>query len=88
MAMSSLDTNSISSNRMNKRIELDVASQARIMALSEELGLSSSVLIQELLHCALGDAHNGFLSAYSDGKSRLEADRRLKARVGVGQVHI
>ena len=62
-------------------ITVDSSSRARIIALSEELGLDPANLAQELVQAALGDAHEGFKAAYPEGEARLEADKRLKARV-------
>ncbi len=61
--------------------ELEPASLARITALSETLGVARGLLFDELLRCALGDAHDGFLSAYTDTTKREQANNRLKARV-------
>ena len=54
---------------------------ARVKALSEVLGISSSRLIAELLDSALGDAHDGFLAAFDDEEARDKANKKLKARV-------
>lgn len=62
-------------------VTVDSSSRARVIALSEELGLGPANLVQELMQTALGDAHEGFKAAYQDDEKRLEADKRLKARV-------
>ena len=61
--------------------DLEPASLARIIALSEALGINQTTLFNELLSCALGDAHDGFLSAYTNPKKRDEANQHLKSRV-------
>lgn len=61
--------------------DLEPASLARVIALSEVLGIDQTALFNELLSCALGDAHDGFLSAYTDPKERNEANQQLKSRV-------
>jgi len=62
-------------------ITVDDSSRARIIALSEELSLDPTSLVQELMQTALGDAHEGFKAAYDHNEARLNADKRLKARV-------
>ncbi|MDO6710632.1 hypothetical protein Q4567_07890 [Aliiglaciecola sp. 2_MG-2023] len=56
-------------------------SLARVTALSEILGMEKKQLVNEMISCALGDAHNGFLSAFDDKEKREEMDHLLKSRV-------
>lgn len=61
--------------------DLEPRIEARILALAEALNLPSDVLLHEVIACALGDAHDGFLAAYPERSDRLKADRSLKSRV-------
>ena len=61
--------------------QLDNKKMARIYALAEVLGIRWELLLDELLDCALGDAHDGFLSAYIYPKDRDEANKQLKIKV-------
>lgn len=65
----------------SQSFECEPQSLARVLALSEFLGMSRSSVIAELLNCALGDAHEGFLSAFNDIEERNQKNRLLKARV-------
>ena len=62
-------------------IELGPENIVRVVALSEVPGMSRSSLLKELLDCALGDAHDSFLSAYTDSDERQQANKHLKGRV-------
>jgi len=62
-------------------LRLNESQAARIQALSERLKLSGQQTLQELLDCALGDAHDGFLSAFSDPLQREQENKVLKQRV-------
>jgi len=61
--------------------DFSLAQLARIQALSERLGVRQEQVIRELLDGALGDAHEGFLRAFSKGVEKEEEDRQLKCRV-------
>ncbi|GEM_PF-2024558 len=61
--------------------EFSVPQLARIQALSERLDVCQEELIKELLDGALGDAHEGFLRAFPEGREKEDEDRRLKCRV-------
>lgn len=61
--------------------ELDPRLEARILALAEALQLPTDALLSEILACALGDAHDGFLATYPEREDRLKADSSLKSRV-------
>ncbi len=62
-------------------VDLEPASLARVIALAEALGMNRVLLVNELVSSALGDAHDGFLSAFTDPEERDCANTRLKARV-------
>ncbi len=64
-----------------KPVKLEPISEARVLALAEVLHISPESLIQVIVTAALGDAHNGFLSAYTELDERLKSDIRLKSRV-------
>jgi len=61
--------------------EFSVPQLARIQALSERLGVCQEKMLKELLDSALGDAHEGFLRAFSEGTEKQDEDRKLKCRV-------
>lgn len=62
-------------------VDLEPSSLARMIALAEALGMNQVLLIEELISSALGDAHDGFLSAFTDPEERERANTKLKARV-------
>ena len=62
-------------------VDLEPASLARVLALAEVLGMSRVLLVNELVSSALGDAHDGFLSAFTDPEERERANIKLKTRV-------
>lgn len=53
----------------------------RVVALSEILNISYEKLINTLISNALGDAHEGFLSAFCSEKERNIYNLKLKLRV-------
>lgn len=53
----------------------------RVVALSEILNISYEKLINILISNALGDAHEGFLSAFCSEKERDIYNQQLKQRV-------
>lgn len=62
-------------------VKLEPRAEARVLALAEALCLPPEELVQEVMATALGDAHDGYLSAYPERKDRLKADVLLKTRV-------
>ena len=65
----------------NKKFSIEKDEYCRIIALSEVLSVSINELINILLSNALGDAHNGFLSAFSNETDRNTSNQQLKQRV-------
>jgi len=53
----------------------------RIVALSEVLNIPYERLVNTLVANALGDAHEGFLSAFCNDKERNTYNQQLKQRV-------
>ncbi|WP_299771007.1 hypothetical protein [uncultured Pseudoteredinibacter sp.] len=62
-------------------VKLEPHAEARVLALAEALHLPPEELVQQIMATALGDAHDGYLSAYPERKDRLKADVLLKTRV-------
>ena len=66
---------------VNEKFNIAKDEYCRIIALSEVLNVSKDELISTLLSNALGDAHNGFLSAFSSESERNTHNLQLKQRV-------
>ena len=64
-----------------KKFKIANAEYCRILALSEVLNIPEEKLVNQLLSNALGDAHNGFLSAFSNDRERNTHNLQLKQRV-------
>ena len=65
----------------NKKFSIEKDEYCRVTALSEILNVSKNELINILLSSALGDAHNGFLSAFTNESDRNSINQQLKRRV-------
>lgn len=60
---------------------LSAQSFARVNALSSQLSIDADDLLQALLEASLGDAHQGYLSAFDNAQERELADQSLKEKV-------
>ena len=70
----------ITPNFANK-IKISNDEYCRILALSEALSIPYEKLVNLLLSNALGDAHDGFLSAFCNESERNIHNQQLKQRV-------
>lgn len=62
-------------------------SLARVKSLAHFLDMSPESLLEQLIETALGDAHDGFLAAFTDGEQRKTANSALKQLVQLNLKH-